>query len=355
MAHYYKPAGAGGGAPTNAEYLLVSNNGSLSQDRRFVAGSGLAAVDGGANGDYTLSLDINGLAAQGETMAAADTFALYDATGAINKKVTFAALEGDLDLGNLSGVITLTTQVTGTLPVGNGGTGVVDPTDHALVVGSGAAAMTALAVGTTGQLLVGATGADPAWATNIDLPGTLDVTGETALDAGLTVANPINQGTQLIAAGGGAADLTLGGGATAGITISASNASNIHFGDAADTDVGRITYDHTTDLLILATDGLPALSLDSDQHGVFEERLGVGGVTPTAQLHVDQSSATGAIPVLLLDQADISEEMIEFTSAPIAIGNAIEGVGAKSLSTTHFIKCTITGVGVRYLQLGTIA
>lgn len=41
--------------------------------------------------------------------------------------------------------------------------------------------------------------------------------------------------------------------------------------------------------------------------------VGINQVTPTAQLHVDQSSLTGAIPVLLLDQADVSDEFINFT------------------------------------------
>lgn len=74
----------------------------------------------------------------------------------------------------------------------------------------------------------------------------------------------------------------------------------------------------------------------------------------SAQLHVDQSSATAAVPVLLLDQADDSEEMIEFTGT-VGTGNAIEAVGAKTLTTTHFIKVTITGVGTRYIPVGTIA
>ena len=34
-------------------------------------------------------------------------------------------------------------------------------------------------------------------------------------------------------------------------------------------------------------------------------------VTPTAQLHVDQSSASAAVPVLLLDQGDVSEQLIK--------------------------------------------
>ncbi len=82
--------------------------------------------------------------------------------------------------------------------------------------------------------------------------------------------------------------------------------------------------------------------------------LGIGISNPTAQLHIDQSSTTAAQPVLLLDQADISEEMIEFNTT-IGTGNAIEAIGAKTLTTTHFIKITIPGGLTRYIPCGTIA
>ena len=50
-------------------------------------------------------------------------------------------------------------------PIGvdDGGTGAATLTDHGVLVGSGTVAITALTVGTAGQLLVGSTGADPAF------------------------------------------------------------------------------------------------------------------------------------------------------------------------------------------------
>lgn len=45
----------GGGAPTNAQYLVLALDGVLTDERRFVPGTGLTAVDGGAGGDYTLN------------------------------------------------------------------------------------------------------------------------------------------------------------------------------------------------------------------------------------------------------------------------------------------------------------
>ncbi|MEE8575505.1 MAG: hypothetical protein V3T30_08845, partial [Thermodesulfobacteriota bacterium] len=101
-------------------------------------------------------------------------------------------------------------------------------------------------------------------------------------------------------------------------------------------------------LLDLQTDGTSKMVVQSDGN------VGIGTVTPTAKLHVDQDSTTAAIPVLYLDQADISEEMIEFNTT-IGTGNAIEAIGAKTLTTTHFIKVTIPGGLSRYIPVGTIA
>lgn len=61
--------------------------------------------------------------------------------------------------------------VTGVLPVANGGLGVADPTDHAVLVGSGATAVTPVGPGTSGYPLIAAgAGADPAF-TPLNLAG----------------------------------------------------------------------------------------------------------------------------------------------------------------------------------------
>jgi len=112
-------------------------------------------------------------------------------------------------------------------------------------------------------------------------------------------------------------------------------------------DVMRLRYSsgNTAGDVVTWTDGIGL-----DTAGNF----GIATIFPTAQLHVDQDSTTAAEPVLLLDQADVSEEMIEFATT-IGVGNAIEAVGAKTLTTTHFIKVTLPGALTRYLEVGTIA
>jgi hypothetical protein len=97
-----------------------------------------------------------------------------------------------------------------------------------------------------------------------------------------------------------------------------------------------------------------ALYMSGTADNYLEGDLGVGISVPLAKAHVDQASTTAAIPVLYLDQADVSEEMIQFQTT-IGVGNAIEAVGAKTLTTTHFIKVTLPGGLTRYIPAGTIA
>lgn len=109
-------------------------------------------------------------------------------------------------------------------------------------------------------------------------------------------------------------------------------------------------------LLINRQNGSLAFSTNNTIRLTIEAggNVGIEISSPTAQLHIDQSSTTAAEPVLFLDQADISEEMIEFNTT-IGVGNAIEAIGAKTLTTTHFIKVTIPGGLTRYFPVGTIA
>ena len=63
------------------------------------------------------------------------------------------------------GAVDVSTDVTGVLNVENGGTEVSAITDHCVIVGSDAAAMTILGVGATKEVLKGVSGADPDFVT----------------------------------------------------------------------------------------------------------------------------------------------------------------------------------------------
>lgn len=94
---------------------------------------------------------------------------------------------------------------------------------------------------------------------------------------------------------------------------------------------------------------------------VFDRASGravFGGNTnsPTLLAKIDfiQPSTTAALPVISIDQRDVSEPMIRFATT-IGTGNAIEAVGAKTLTVTHFVKIELPGGLIRYVEAGTIA
>ena len=111
----------------------------------------------------------------------------------------------------------------------------------------------------------------------------------------------------------------------------------LHF--ALDNDADQTGADLTNVRMTITNDGNVGIGIST----------GLDGKT-----HIDQASTTAAIPVLTLDQADLSEQFFKFMTT-IGVGNPIEAVGAKTLTTTHFIKVEIDGVGDRYLPVGTIA
>jgi len=83
---------------------------------------------------------------------------------------------------------------TGTLGVDQGGTGITTLTDHGVLVGSGVGAVTPLAVGTNGQVLVGSTGADPVFATITDGEGITTTLGAGTLQIDCEDASDTNKG-----------------------------------------------------------------------------------------------------------------------------------------------------------------
>lgn len=100
---------------------------------------------------------------------AADTMLLgaYDVDGTADKTfITFTSNNTptcDLDTAVTIGTAYIYRDSGTDVSVADGGTGLSTLTAHALYVGNGASAPTALAVGATGEILVGATGADCAW------------------------------------------------------------------------------------------------------------------------------------------------------------------------------------------------
>jgi len=86
-----------------------------------------------------------------------------------------------------------------------GGTGASTLTDHGALIGSGAGAITALTVGTSGQVIIGSTGADPVFATLSSADSSIEYTtgaGTLGLSSTGTIAVNNQTGTtyELVAA-----------------------------------------------------------------------------------------------------------------------------------------------------------
>jgi len=135
-------------------------------------------------------------------------------------------------------------------------------------------------------------------------------------------------------------------GGTAALTVSA--------GDLVitDTDASTITSVNgtATALTVSNTSGV----IGADAAVVKITANGDGSNADSAVLRVHQDHTGGVSNVIHLVQDDISQPFIGFEST-IGEGNAIEAVGAKTLTTTHFIKVDVEGVGSLYMPAGTIA
>lgn len=97
----------------------------------------------------------------------------------------------------------LTTDVTGTLPVTSGGTGQSSFTANGLLTGNGAGALGVVAPGTTGQILVGVTGADPVF-TSVPASGVSTIGfGTTGLTPSAATGGVVTVAGTLAVANGG--------------------------------------------------------------------------------------------------------------------------------------------------------
>jgi hypothetical protein len=89
------------------------------------------------------------------TEAGAGTVTSVGGTGTVNGITLTGTVtsSGDLTLGGTLANVDLTTQVTGTLPIANGGTGATTITANNVVLGNGTSAVQVVAPGTSGNLL----------------------------------------------------------------------------------------------------------------------------------------------------------------------------------------------------------
>ena len=162
-------AEATGGATFGKTWEVIANN--------FLAPTTTKSVVIGAS--TTPSLDLAALFQVNATGTVGD---LIKASSTVSFAGNFLNFENSAgtSLFSIDSTGALTTAVD--ITVANGGTGASTLTDHGVLVGSGASAIDALAVGTNGQLLVGSTGADPVFATLNCADGLTCTTGAGTLE-----------------------------------------------------------------------------------------------------------------------------------------------------------------------------
>lgn len=169
--------------------VQINNNGtarvivaaSLSQDETltYLDGVGISVLNW--NGEHKESTILINLTSQvtgtlpvanggtGDTTLAAHGVMLGNGTSAVTVLAPDASTTKVLTCGGVSAdptwasVSTDVSTATGTLPVNHGGTGAVTETNHGVLIGQGTSAIVATTVGATGTVLAGVTGADPAF------------------------------------------------------------------------------------------------------------------------------------------------------------------------------------------------
>jgi hypothetical protein len=151
----------------------------------YVDGQNFAFTSAGAN-TGAVTLNLNGVGVKAVTKNGTTALASGDIPSGARVVVSYDGTQFQLINVNPSAVsVDLTSEVTGTLPVANGGTGATAITDKGVVVGSGGTAITTIAPSTSGNVLT-SDGTD--WSSSAPAGGawTLIGTQEASNDASLT-------------------------------------------------------------------------------------------------------------------------------------------------------------------------
>lgn len=172
-----------------------------------------------SNADGRLIAILDSLVAGGARIGSFDGTRLSVSSGILNVDLAGAA-------------INLESEITGTLPVGNGGTGAITLTDGGILLGSGTGAITSLGVAANGQIPIGDATTDPVLATISGTTNEIEITnGAGSITVGIT--DPATLGT---------VNGTLDMGAATSLEIP--NAT-----DPATTIEGQIAWDNNDDAI----------------------------------------------------------------------------------------------------------
>jgi len=179
--------------------------------------------------------------------------------------------------------ITSLTGLTTPLSVPQGGTGVATLTANGVLYGSGASALAATAVGTTGQVLVGNTGAAPTWST-------LSGIGVTSFSAGSTGLTPSTATTGVVTLAG---TLGVGNGGTG--TATAFTAGSVVFAGASGVytqNNANFFWDNTNARLGIGT-ASPAYKLQVASAGAGASEIVASNTLGGERIHLISRNSAG--------------------------------------------------------------
>ena len=161
----YYESSSGGGAPTDATYITVTNNGTLDSERTLVGVSGIITSDSGANKTFKISSEIisSDVAIAKEKLVniSADTASIRAA-----KFITQTAddnLTGEQSLGSLSTGLLKNTNPTGILTIATAGSDYQAPLSATTPVTYSANSVGMVNQGTTTTVLHGNASGNPAF------------------------------------------------------------------------------------------------------------------------------------------------------------------------------------------------
>jgi hypothetical protein len=338
------------------------------------------------------------------------------ATASNNITVNFSPNLLDLSLcdnttSNFLSSVNLTTNVTGTLPVANGGTGGTSFTANSLLLGNGSSALASLGAATNGQLVIGRTGLSPVLATltagtNITITngsGTISIAASlSTLTAALNAASYNIYGFGWLSGDGNSEGIAIDSsgrvfiGSTTpsaffdqdlniknGISLKGDSAQFIKMTSVATASDLVVAGGTSTssgsnggDLYLLAGDGgaaadggnvfirgglpgsgTPGLVFVNSMmivEGSTNKSVGINrgsSASTDATLAVEQDNVSGNKPVLLLEQVDTNESFVAFVgTSGAASANSISSSTGSTSSKVGAIRVKINGTD-RWIRL----